>query len=71
MCFALSLRFEFEEKKRNVIVTTTLVIVLFTTIVFGGSTMPLLKVIDKMISLDDLISIDNHDFDMNFFFKFD
>lgn len=42
--FALALRFEFEEKKRNVIVTATLVIVLFTTIVFGGGTMPLLKV---------------------------
>ncbi|KAG8197278.1 hypothetical protein JTE90_007524 [Oedothorax gibbosus] len=47
VCFALSLRFEFEEKKRNVIITTTLVIVLFTTIVFGGSTMPLLKCLQK------------------------
>ncbi|CAL1273568.1 unnamed protein product, partial [Larinioides sclopetarius] len=43
VAFALALRFDFEEEKRNVIITTTLVIVLITTIVFGGSTMPLLK----------------------------
>nr|XP_042898675.1 sodium/hydrogen exchanger 8-like [Parasteatoda tepidariorum] len=43
VAYACSLKFEFEENKRNLIITTTLVIVLFTTIVFGGSTMPLLK----------------------------
>ncbi|XP_054708883.1 sodium/hydrogen exchanger 8-like [Uloborus diversus] len=45
--YALSLRFEFEENKRNVIVTATLIIVLFTTLVFGGSTMPLLKCLQR------------------------
>ncbi|GIX69764.1 hypothetical protein CDAR_417911 [Caerostris darwini] len=49
--FALALRFDFEEEKRNVIITTTLVIVLFTTIIFGGSTIPLLKCLQKRESI--------------------
>lgn len=42
--YALSLHSGFSsEESRRVIITTTLIIVLFTTLVFGGSTMPLLK----------------------------
>lgn len=42
--YALSLHLEFaREESRRVMITTTLIIVLFTTLVFGGSTMPLLK----------------------------
>lgn len=41
--YALSLHLEFSDETRHVIITTTLIIVLFTTLVFGGSTMPLLK----------------------------
>lgn len=42
--YALSLHLEFaSEESRRVMITTTLIIVLFTTLVFGGSTMPLLK----------------------------
>lgn len=42
--YALSLHLEFSsEETRRVMITTTLIIVLFTTLVFGGSTMPLLK----------------------------
>nr|NVI76234.1 Na[+]/H[+] hydrogen exchanger 1 [Cucujiformia] len=43
--YALSLHLNFSDETRNVIITTTLIIVLFTTLVFGGSTMPLLKFI--------------------------
>lgn len=43
--YALSLHLDFKSAEtRHVIITTTLIIVLFTTLVFGGSTMPLLKV---------------------------
>lgn len=43
--YALSLHLDFKESDtRHVIITTTLIIVLFTTLVFGGSTMPLLKI---------------------------
>lgn len=42
--YALSLHLEFSsEESRRVMITTTLIIVLFTTLVFGGSTMPLLR----------------------------
>lgn len=42
--YALSLHLELSsEETRRVMITTTLIIVLFTTLVFGGSTMPLLK----------------------------
>lgn len=41
--YALSLHLNFSTETRHVIITTTLIIVLFTTLVFGGSTMPLLK----------------------------
>ncbi|XP_020799145.1 sodium/hydrogen exchanger 8 [Drosophila serrata] len=42
--YALSLHLNLDsQEKRRVIITTTLIIVLFTTLVFGGSTMPLLK----------------------------
>lgn len=42
--YALSLHLELSsDETRRVIITTTLIIVLFTTLVFGGSTMPMLK----------------------------
>lgn len=42
--YALSLHLEFSSNEtRHVVITTTLIIVLFTTLIFGGSTMPLLK----------------------------
>lgn len=41
--YALSLHLNFSDETRHVIITTTLIIVLFTTLIFGGSTMPLLK----------------------------
>lgn len=41
--YALSLHLNFSDETRHVIITTTLIIVLITTLVFGGSTMPLLK----------------------------
>lgn len=42
--YALSLHLKLSsEETRRVMITTTLIIVLFTTLVFGGSTMPLLK----------------------------
>lgn len=42
--YALSLHLELSsDETRRVMITTTLIIVLFTTLVFGGSTMPLLK----------------------------
>lgn len=41
--YALSLHLNFSDETRHVIITTTLIIVLVTTLIFGGSTMPLLK----------------------------
>lgn len=43
--YALSLHLEFSDETRHVIITTTLIIVLFTTLIFGGSTMPLMKLL--------------------------
>ncbi|XP_067003422.1 sodium/hydrogen exchanger 8 [Anabrus simplex] len=45
IAYALSLHLQFSDETRHVIVTTTLIIVLFTTLVFGGSTMPLMKLL--------------------------
>lgn len=45
--YALSLHLEFSDETRHVIITTTLIIVLVTTLVFGGSTMPLMKVLQQ------------------------
>lgn len=45
--YALSLHLEFSDETRHVIITTTLIIVLVTTLVFGGSTMPLMKFLQK------------------------
>lgn len=42
--YALSLHLEFSDETRHVIITTTLCIILVTTLLFGGSTMPLMKV---------------------------
>ncbi|CAG0882540.1 unnamed protein product [Darwinula stevensoni] len=43
IAFALALHLELRNEVRHVLMTTTLIIVLFTILVFGGSTMPLLK----------------------------
>lgn len=43
--YALSLHLEFSDETRHVIITSTLIIVLVTTLVFGGSTMPLMKIL--------------------------
>ncbi|XP_075224403.1 na[+]/H[+] hydrogen exchanger 1 [Lycorma delicatula] len=43
--YALSLHLEFSDETRHVIITTTLIIVLVTTLAFGGSTMPLMKLL--------------------------
>lgn len=48
--YALSLHLEFSNETRHVIITTTLIIVLFTTLIFGGSTMPLMKVCSVKMS---------------------
>ena len=45
IAYALSLHLQFSDETRHVIVTSTLIIVLFTTLVFGGSTMPIMKVL--------------------------
>jgi len=45
IAYALSLHLQFSDETRHVIVTTTLIIVLFTTLVFGGATMPMMKVL--------------------------
>ena len=44
IAYALSLHLEFEKETRQVIITTTLIIILFTTLVFGGLTMPIVRV---------------------------
>lgn len=44
--YALSLHLEYsKEETRRVVITTTLIIVLFTNVFFGGSTLPLLKIL--------------------------
>lgn len=45
IAFALALHLPFEEETKKVIVSTTLVVVLFTIIVFGGSTSPVIKLV--------------------------
>merc|ERR1712142_497190 len=53
IAYALCLHTELEsEEKRHVLVTTTLIIVLFTILFFGGSTMPLLKFLNRPKALD-------------------
>jgi len=48
IAFALAINLDsLEEDKRRLLVTTTLVIVLFTLLVLGGSTLPLLKCMDR------------------------
>ncbi|XP_071959246.1 sodium/hydrogen exchanger 8-like [Antedon mediterranea] len=47
IAYALSLHLEFADDTHHVIVTTTLVIVLFTVVILGGSTMPLLKLLES------------------------
>jgi hypothetical protein len=49
IAYALSLHLEFEKETRQVIITTTLIIILFTTLVFGGLTMPIVKVCMRII----------------------
>lgn len=50
IAFALALNLEeFPDETRKLLVTTTLVIVLFTVLFLGGSTLPLLKVREKML----------------------
>uniref|UniRef100_A0A8D8S6Z1 Sodium/hydrogen exchanger n=1 Tax=Cacopsylla melanoneura TaxID=428564 RepID=A0A8D8S6Z1_9HEMI len=48
--YALSLHLEFSDETRHVIITSTLIIVLVTTLVFGGSTMPLMKILQTSSS---------------------
>ncbi|XP_027849240.2 sodium/hydrogen exchanger 8 [Aphis gossypii] len=45
--YALSLHLEFSNETRHVIITTTLCIILVTTLLFGGSTMPLMKILQS------------------------
>lgn len=45
VAFSLSTQLQFGAEQRSVLVTSTLIIVLFTILIFGGSTLPLLKVI--------------------------
>ena len=47
IAFALSLNLNFGTETTKVLKTTTLVIVLFTIVIFGGSTMPLLKFLNS------------------------
>jgi len=46
IAFALSLHLDFEDEKRHVMVTTTLIIVIFTIVFLGGSTMPMMKLLN-------------------------
>ena len=50
MAFALAQNLQeyFNKEVTGYLVTTTLVIVLFTIVILGGSTLPLLKVINKI-----------------------
>lgn len=45
VAFALSTQLQFTAEQRSVLITSTLIIVLFTILVFGGSTLPLLKLL--------------------------
>jgi hypothetical protein len=51
IAYALSLHLEFETDTRQVIITTTLIIVLFSTLVFGGLTMPIVRVCIPVLSM--------------------
>ncbi len=46
IAFALSLNLPVAGEVRHIIVTSTLILVLFTTLVLGGSTLPLMKVLN-------------------------
>lgn len=50
VAFSLSTQLQFDAEQRSVLVTSTLIIVLFTILVFGGSTLPLLKVREPITS---------------------
>ncbi|KAL5262251.1 hypothetical protein ACHWQZ_G007842 [Mnemiopsis leidyi] len=52
IAFSLALHLPFPNEKRRVIVSTTLVIVLFSILFFGGSTMPLMKLLQNIDSDD-------------------
>ena len=47
IAFALSLNLQVDNDTRHIIVTSTLILVLFTTLVLGGSTLPIMKVVEK------------------------
>ena len=46
IAFALSLNLQIDNETRHVIVTSTLILVLFTTLVLGGSTLPIMKMLN-------------------------
>ena len=47
VAYALAMHLNFHDEKRHVIVTTTLMIVLLTIVVVGGSTMPMMKYLER------------------------
>ncbi|PAA64644.1 hypothetical protein BOX15_Mlig019344g1 [Macrostomum lignano] len=47
IAFALAIHLDVRGETRQILVTTTLVIVLFTILVLGGSTMPLMKCLER------------------------
>lgn len=55
--YALSLHLGFSDETRHVIITTTLIIVLVTTVLFGGSTMPLMKVTKFLLFESERIAL--------------
>ena len=46
IAFALSLNLQIDNETRHVIVTSTLILVLFTTLILGGSTLPIMKLLN-------------------------
>ena len=59
VAFSLSTQLQFGAEQRSVLVTSTLVIVLFTILVFGGATLPLLKVwkVGALLTVNDFEKI--------------